>query len=95
MPPPPVNRAPTEPQPWWRVSMMWLVLLGPVAVVLAGVWTAVLAVRGADSMVRTSARGADRPAVQARNHAATPPAAAQAVQRPPASGANDDPAAAR
>jgi hypothetical protein len=58
--------------PWWRVPMVWLVIAGPAVVVLAGIATTVIAVRGADPDVRVSARA--QPAVQARNHAATPQA---------------------
>lgn len=54
---------------WWREPMMWLVVGGPLAVVLAGVVTAVIAVRGADPVLDTRA---GQPAVQGRNHAATP-----------------------
>lgn len=61
-------------EPWWRHGMVWLVIGGPLAVVVAGIATAVIAIRGADPIV--SAAGAEqpqaRPAVQARNHAATP-----------------------
>jgi uncharacterized protein len=56
-------------RPWWREPMMWLVIGGPATVVVAGVVTAVIAIRGADPVLDTRA-GA--PAVQARNHAATP-----------------------
>jgi hypothetical protein len=61
--------------PWWRVGMVWLVLAGPAVVVVAGVLTAVIAVRGADAElrpVRAVATPSAQPAVQARNHAATP-----------------------
>jgi hypothetical protein len=60
--------------PWWRVGMVWLVIAGPLAVVLAGVVTTVVAVGGADAVVSTAPRaqaGAAAPALQARNHAAT------------------------
>jgi hypothetical protein len=61
---------------WWRVSMVWLVIAGPLAVVIAGVATTVIAARGADPVVRASARQAPvpalAPAMQGRNHAATP-----------------------
>lgn len=65
--------------PWWRVGMVWLVLGGPAAVVVAATVTAVIAIRGADPIV-TDEQVAQRaganaqaylPAVQARNHAAT------------------------
>jgi hypothetical protein len=63
-----------QTEPWWRHGMVWLVISGPLVVVIAGIGTAVIAIRGADPIV--SAAGAEqpqsRPAVQARNHAATP-----------------------
>lgn len=54
--------------------MVWLVLGGPLAVVLAGIVTAVIAVRGADPVlsVEDKASFSQRPAVQGRNHAAQP-----------------------
>ncbi|HKX95286.1 MAG TPA: nitrogen fixation protein FixH [Methylibium sp.] len=60
--------------PWWRVGMVWLVLAGPVAVIAAGIATAVIAVNSADTVVRVppQAAGAYEPAQKARNHAATP-----------------------
>jgi hypothetical protein len=66
----------TQPAlPWWRVPTMWLVLGGPLAVVVAAVVTAVIAVRGADPVLsvqqRQASAGAEAPAMQARNHAAT------------------------
>ena len=81
---------PQNPQeqsaPWWRYGHVWLVIAGPAAVVVAGVVTAVIAVRGADPVVEADyyRRGieinkglaagdrAQLPAVQGRNHAATP-----------------------
>lgn len=54
--------------PWWRFPYVWLVLAGPVAVVVAAVATAVIAVRGADTVV---SERSFTPAVQGRNHAAT------------------------
>jgi len=68
--------------PWWRVGMVWLVVGGPLVVVVASVVTAVVAYRGADEvLVQTqSARdvpvrpNAQTPAMAARNHAATPAA---------------------
>jgi uncharacterized protein len=65
--------------PWWRHGMMWLVVGGPAAVVVAATITAAIAISGADVVVdetgaeRGSApSGAYAPAVKARNHAATP-----------------------
>lgn len=66
----------TSPSPWWRHPMMWLVVGGPAVVVVAGVATAVIATRGADPVLDTRATQqatATVPALQARNHAATPP----------------------
>jgi len=72
---------------WWRYGHVWLLVAGPVAVVIAGVVTAVIAVRGADPVVEAdyyrrgiqinkalaaSRERAHLPAVQGRNHAATP-----------------------
>lgn len=72
----PAPDAPTTevpPRAWWRHPMMWLVVGGPAVVVVAAIVTAVIAVRGADPVLDTHAvaRTAE-PAVQARNHAATP-----------------------
>jgi uncharacterized protein len=75
---------PHDPSPWWRHRMMWLVVGGPLLVVVAAIATAVIATRGADPAlkVRESRQNrASAPAVQARNHAATP-AAAEATTKP-------------
>jgi len=81
----------TEPtsiaNPWWRYGHVWLVVSGPVIVVVAALFTAWLAIRTPDPVVdqdyyrrgveinRTLASDkALLPAVQGRNHAATPPA---------------------
>ena len=65
-------------RPWWRHGMVWMVIGGPLAVVIAGIATAVIAFRGADPVVATvpaqvAAEAAfDRlPAMAGRNHAAT------------------------
>lgn len=66
---------PATPSPWWRHPFMWLVVGGPLAVVVAGTVTAVIAVRGADPVLHVDAAPLARsssPALQARNHAATP-----------------------
>lgn len=61
-------------QPWWRFPMVWMVIGGPAVVVVAGIVTAVIAVRGADVVITDTGEKsfADKPAVQGRNHAATP-----------------------
>jgi hypothetical protein len=61
-------------RPWWRYGMVWLVIGGPLVVVLAGVATLMIAITHPDPVlpVRAAAPEAEQPAVQARNHAATP-----------------------
>ena len=75
-----------KPAPWWRFPLVWMVIAGPAVVVVAGVATAFIAFRGADPVEADYYRrgieinktlAADRshlPAVQGRNHAATPTA---------------------
>lgn len=63
--------------PWWRVGMVWVVLAGPAAVVLAGVVTLRIALTHVDPVIQVPAAVADTsssmsPAMKARNHAATP-----------------------
>jgi uncharacterized protein len=68
--------------PWWRVRMVWLVISGPLAVVVAGVITIALALTHSDPVIAEVAapsgkragapNTATSPALQARNHAATP-----------------------
>jgi hypothetical protein len=54
--------------------MVWLVLGGPAVVVVASIVTATIAVRGADVVIQQTPDKpfAERPAMQGRNHAATP-----------------------
>lgn len=56
--------------------MVWLVLGGPAAVVLACVVTVTLAVRNAEPVLTSqdTEKFSDKPAVQGRNHAASPTA---------------------
>lgn len=68
--------------PWWRHAHVWLVIAGPAVVVVAGIATLVLALRMPDPLVTQgaqvspSARQAPSkallPAMQGRNHAASP-----------------------
>jgi len=69
----------TPPLPWWRFGLVWMVIAGPAVVVVAGLVTAWIAIHGADTLVSTDyyRRGIEinktlLPAVQGRNHAATP-----------------------
>jgi uncharacterized protein len=63
--------------PWWRVPMVWLVIGGPAAVVVASAVTLALALSGADKpLPQASVAAAPAPQVaaqipaqQARNHA--------------------------
>jgi hypothetical protein len=71
---PPKKPAHEDALPWWRYPMVWLVIGGPAAVVVASLVTAVLAVHGADRPLLGGANGeaqSHTPAAQARNHAAT------------------------
>jgi uncharacterized protein len=58
-----------EASPWWRHGMVWLVIGGPLTVVIAGFATLSIAIAHPDPVLQTN--GAT-PAVQARNHAAAP-----------------------
>ena len=69
----------TAAPPWWKFPRVWLVIAGPAVVVVASIATTVLAVQGADPVIRPSAAAADTgskdaaiPAHSARNHVATP-----------------------
>ena len=75
--------APTEP--WWRNGFVWLVIAGPALVVLASIFTFWVAARGSDKLVQQDSlrKGVEinrqvareralLPAMQGRNHAATP-----------------------
>jgi hypothetical protein len=59
-----------QQRPWWRQGMVWLVIGGPAVVVVAGFATLAIAIAHPDPVLPTS----DTPAVQARNHAASPSA---------------------
>jgi hypothetical protein len=71
-------RPDAQQQPWWRHGMLWLIIGGPLAVVLASLVTAAIAVSGAEEVLTRPAPSLNAkeahllPAVQARNHAATP-----------------------
>lgn len=68
--------------PWWRFPMVWFALSGPALVVVAGLATMAIAychadiplVEAAAPEVTADRAGPTAPALQARNHAATPPA---------------------
>lgn len=72
--------------PWWKYGHVWLVLAGPLVVIVAGIVTAVIAIRGADPVIDKdyyrkgieinrhlgNAEKSMAPAQAVRNHAATP-----------------------
>lgn len=72
--------------PWWRHPWLWLVMIGPIIVVVAGFATWAIAWQGADKLVSVdyyqkglalpkegpaAGQAPMLPAGQARNHAAT------------------------
>ena len=73
-----MNPRPSAPigpvSPWWRHRMVWLVIGGPLVVVVASVTTLVIAITYPDPVLNTrgESSAAQQPAVQARNHAAAP-----------------------
>ncbi|MBA2674965.1 FixH family protein [Ramlibacter sp.] len=73
------------PKPWWKHGHVWLVIAGPAVVVVASCVTAWIAASGQDTLVAEDyyRRGMEinrqlareralLPALQGRNHAATP-----------------------
>jgi uncharacterized protein len=74
--------------PWYKYGHVWLVIAGPAAVVVAALATAWIAVRSPDPVLeedyyrrgiqinkQLAAEKSSMPALQGRNHAATPPPA--------------------
>jgi hypothetical protein len=77
-----------SPKPWWRESMIWLVITGPLAVVLACIVTAIFIYKHPDpplpasitqmhpadeaAALKQATSVATTPAMTARNHAARP-----------------------
>lgn len=63
-----------EPQvvPWWRYPIVWMVIGGPLAVVIAGISTAVIAYRHIDPVLDTTVipHASLQPALRGRNLAA-------------------------
>ncbi len=102
----PVCPDPSLAQPWWRHGHVWLLIAGPAAVIVAGIATLVLALQTPDPLVaedyyrrgieinQTLREGGSAkallPAVQGRNHAATPPAAIVPQVSPPPAQAQPD-----
>lgn len=72
----PTAAQPTRPEvskPWWRYPIVWMVVGGPMAVVVAGISTAVIAYRNVDPVMDISqptSQASHKPAMQGRNLAA-------------------------
>ena len=79
------QQQPVDTAPWWKHGHVWLLISGPAAVVVAGLLTTWIAVAGQDPVVdadyyrhgveinkQLARERALVPAVQGRNHAATP-----------------------
>lgn len=79
----------SDSQPWWKYGHVWLIISGPLVVVVAAITTLVIAIRVPDPVVtedyyrkgleinKTLAAEKEAqmmPALEARNHAATPKA---------------------
>lgn len=60
--------------PWYRLPIVWLVIGGPTLVVVASFVTLGLALSHPDPVLSspTASSASEVPAVQGRNHAATP-----------------------
>ena len=85
----PAIATPAATVPWWKFGHVWLVLAGPLVVIVAGFITLWLAMSRPDPVVAEDyyQRGIDinktlehpekslAPAMKGRNHAATPPEA--------------------
>lgn len=66
--------AATAPRVWWREPYLWLVIVGPLVVVVAALVTAAIAVKNQDPVL--NARNTGQAAMVGRNHAASPPSPA-------------------
>ena len=85
--------SPVPAAPWWKFGHVWLLIAGPVTVVIAGFVTGWIAVHGQDPVIDSNyyqnglrvnqelkhTEKSLTPAVQGRNHAATPSAPAPAA----------------
>lgn len=73
---PQTDSRPADPpvEPWWRVGMLWLVIGGPLVVVVAAIATLFIALSHPDPVLSapTGESASQRPALQGRNLAASP-----------------------
>ena len=58
--------------PWWRVPMVWVVLSGPLSVVVASLATAVVAWKHIDPVIVDARPGQSRPHAQPADEVAAP-----------------------
>lgn len=68
------NDAVSRP-PWYKLPIVWMVIGGPLLVVIASLITVTIAVKNVDPVLDTSANNTpvdQMPALKARNHAAEP-----------------------
>jgi hypothetical protein len=87
----------TDTKPWWKYGHVWLILSGPLAVIVAGFVTLAIAIRVPDPVIAEDyyRRGLDinktlaaekdlqlAPAMQARNHVVTPTDATSSPEKP-------------
>lgn len=78
-----------DSKPWWQYGHVWLIIAGPLAVIVAGFITLAIAIRTPDPVIADDyyKRGLDinktlaaekdlqlAPAMQSRNHVVTPKA---------------------
>lgn len=72
----PDKHDPRDNPPWWKLPIVWLVIGGPATVVVASLFTVGIAIKHVDPVLDTSKgrvkSAVEEPAVQARNHAASP-----------------------
>ena len=65
---------PEKGRAWWRYPIVWMVVAGPLMVVVASLFTAGLAIKHVDPVLDTSpqqlSNPSEAPALKARNHAA-------------------------
>lgn len=52
-------------QPWWKFGHVWLVIAGPLVVVVAGFVTLYLAIRSPDPVIGGAGSGSGKASVQA------------------------------
>lgn len=80
-----MTKSDAQARPWWKHGHVWMLIAGPATVVVAALFTAYLAMHGQDPVIdqdyyrkgieinkQLAQERALLPALQGRNHAATP-----------------------